>query len=254
MKRFVAVAKWALLFSALIFVSIALFVTLVVAPRIRTKSGGFHSKVMRSYRAFLEDVGPEAQFESHTCGWHALRVIYKAYGLNPDEANLRFRLGVDVPANPLDGKSTGTLQPDLLRVLVQDGFAYERLPLDDEVKAANALEGHVQGGHMAAVLIRRRENGNMHWVAVRKGVAGQVTVLDSLFPEAYPEQSLAFVRECVLSGFLISPRHSPKEVDDVSLWDGSNELLSTIERFRGLRKARVDLPKVTNQIPAAPDR
>ena len=72
----------------------------------------------------------DPQTEPHTCGLHSLRSIYRAYGLNPDEHELRERLGVDTPANPADPTSTGTLQPDISRVLAQDGFLIHALDLN----------------------------------------------------------------------------------------------------------------------------
>ena len=62
------------------------------------------------------------QTEPHTCGWHTLSSIYTTHRLNPNRLQLRERLGVDAPALPGISGSTGTVQPDMVRVLSQDGF------------------------------------------------------------------------------------------------------------------------------------
>ena len=64
----------------------------------------------------------EMQTEGSTCGLHALSSVYRAHGLNGEVFRLRARLGIDIPALPFLEHTTGTLQPDLLRVLAQDGF------------------------------------------------------------------------------------------------------------------------------------
>lgn len=64
---------------------------------------------------------PEKQIDTFSCGFHALSSIYRSHGVDPRLANLRRRLGTSVPAIPFVQDSTGTLQPDLFRVLRQDG-------------------------------------------------------------------------------------------------------------------------------------
>ncbi|NUM54592.1 MAG: hypothetical protein HUU46_13180 [Candidatus Hydrogenedentes bacterium] len=165
----------------------------------------------------LREVAPEVQLESHTCGLHTLRTIYSAFGLNPDLENLRFRLGVDRTANPLDPESIGTLQPDILRVLVQDGFSYERVYLSIP-DAADEITSSMKDNKMAAALIRRRQNGNLHWVALRYESDSSVRVLDSLEKEPYVEPAQAFVDDCLLSCIVVSPSHNPPGEDTDIEW------------------------------------
>ena len=99
---------------------------------------------------------------------------------NPDLENLRVRMGVDVPANPLDKTTTGTLQPDLLRVLTEDGFMFSLLD-PDSPKAQATLEEHLQDGHQVIALIRRAENNNLHWVVLSGLSEDGLEVVDSLW-------------------------------------------------------------------------
>lgn len=134
-----------------------------ILGRVNGKTRMNHERLRVKAQAASE-VLPELQVESDTCGLHTLRVMYKAYGLDPDLENLRNRLGIAVPTNPLDRSSTGTLQPDMLRVLVQDGFDY-RLWTDGYPSFEVGIKDHLEN-HMAAALIRTRQSGNLHWVAV----------------------------------------------------------------------------------------
>lgn len=245
MKDFQRYAKWILALAVTIVVALLILGMLLVVPRINSKTGAHHAAV-RIYEGQLHDVAPEAQFESHTCGLHTIRVIYKAYGLDPDLENLRFRLGVDVPASPIEPDSTGTLQPDLLRVLVQDGFDYELLPLNDLSVATTSLLDHLKAGNMAALLISRRENGNMHWVAAQKITGEKIVILDSLFPDVYREEPLSLVRECVLSCILVEPNGIGNNDSKAHLRDGIHALKNTVQRYRVVRKVRAELQGATN--------
>ena len=209
------------------------YVRIYVVPRIQSKEEAYHAKALQQFRTFLADVGPEAQFESDTCGLHTLRVIYKAYGLEPDDENLRVRLGVDVPTNPLDPTSTGTLQPDMLRVLTQDGFRYQPLDLTDDHSASETLRKHLSEGNMAAALIARPENKNMHWVAAYRMDGESIEILDSLFEESYTVHPKAFIKQCVLSCILVEPSNTPTDehAKRMSLFTGSDELLETVRRY-----------------------
>ncbi|MEM7395134.1 MAG: cysteine peptidase family C39 domain-containing protein, partial [Verrucomicrobiota bacterium] len=64
---------------------------------------------------------PIKQRDGHSCGLLALAAIYRAYGIDPKAARLRQRLGTDRPAAKFLKDTEGTLQPDILRVLKQDG-------------------------------------------------------------------------------------------------------------------------------------
>lgn len=66
----------------------------------------------------------EIQTDAFSCGFHSLSAIYKSYGLDPEKANLKQRLGTAVNAVPFVNDSKGTLQPrsffhpeSLIRVL-----------------------------------------------------------------------------------------------------------------------------------------
>lgn len=122
----------------------------------------------------------ELQVEPHTCGLHAMRSMYIAYGLVPEQYRLRFRLGTDQPAMRADDDSTGTLHPDLYRVLAQDGFAIDVLDLDADVASA-ALQNHLSWQQLALVVVYR---STYHWVLIGPSDrAGEVVMYDSLKAE-----------------------------------------------------------------------
>eukprot|EP00752_Nemacystus_decipiens_P015114 g13466.t1 len=109
-----------------------------------------------------------------------MRSMYAAYGLNPDAFDLRFRLGTDEPAMRADQDSTGTLHPDLYRVLTQDGFAIDTLDLGAGV-SATALQNHLASDQLALVVVYR---STYHWVLVGPGEgADEAVVYDSLQAE-----------------------------------------------------------------------
>ena len=129
------------------------------------------------------------QTEPHTCGWHVMSSMYAAYGLDGETFDLRFRLGTDEPAMRADKESTGTLHPDLYRVLAQDGFKIDALDLDSNV-AAVALKNHLAWQQLALVVVYR---STYHWVLI--GPADQsdeLVVYDSLKdePETMPVDEL----------------------------------------------------------------
>ncbi len=229
------ILKWLIAIGVVVFIVLAAFGMFVVKPRIDFKSSVPHDDLLAKSKGYLHDVAPEAQFESDTCGMHTLRVIYKVYGLDPDEENLRVRLGVDVPANPLDKKSTGTLQPDMFRVFNQDGFGYQTLPINQS-SAITRLTSHLREGDMAAVLISRRENGNMHWVVAKEMKGEKVVILDSLFDEPYLEDPAKFFPEAVLSCILIKPGKGFGE--DYSIKYGCEDILNTAIRYLEVKKYR----------------
>lgn len=227
--------KLALGCGGLLLAFVALF-ALQIVIRVDRKAEAIpvRQEIMRGR---LKSVLPEAQFESHTCGLHTLRAIYKAYGLDPDKANLRFRLGVDVKAVPADEESTGTLQPDMLRVLVQDHFEYNLLNLDS-TNAVATLITHLQSANLAAVLIRRRQNGNLHWVAAYRYKEQKIEILDSLSEETYFEEPRPFINECALSCILVRPTSEGSESNGLlaAHYDGVSEMMNTIQRYRELNR------------------
>lgn len=125
----------------------------------------------------------DPQTEPHTCGYHSLASIYRAYRLDPVAENLRYRLGVDIKSLVWKSDSRGTLHPDIFMVAAQDHLSIE--PIDPQADDAIARLGdHLATGHPAMVLITRRSTGAMHWVAVDASDGGRLHVIDSL--EAAP--------------------------------------------------------------------
>lgn len=142
---------------------------------------------------------PEVQFEQHTCGLHALALIYRAHGLDPEREHLRERLGVDVAA--IEGKpgTNGTLHPDLLRVLRQDHFDARCLDLDAQ-DAALALLRVVSSGHPALILIALPDSDVLHWVAAGSADAtGRLRIYDSLVREPYDVELDEYLERQALS-------------------------------------------------------
>lgn len=197
LNKFSRVRPWLKRLLAAVFIIFVVMVSLVVvlgiriSDRVSSKSSAANSD--RRPEETISSLLPEWQTEPHTCGMHSLAAVYAAYGLPPEAENLRYRLGVDVPASPTDRSTIGTLHPDMLRVLAQDGFGWQLLDLESRMTDQKLLE-HLEQGQAALALIARRENGNLHWVAVSRdtsnateGALSQVRVIDSLFMEPYNE-------------------------------------------------------------------
>ncbi len=155
--------------------------------------------------AFPDDVAtgpePEQQVEPHTCGLHSVRSIYRAYGLDPDAFDLRFRMGVDKPAFAVVPDTTGTLHPDMMRVLEQDGFEVTLVEPNDE-DSLLALSTHLADQQLALVLTRV---SGYHWVVMSQGEAGQMVICDSLAEEPYEVALEPYLQESVYSLLLIRP-------------------------------------------------
>ena len=151
----------------------------------------------------------EQQTEPHTCGLHAMRSMYVAYGLDPDAFRLRFRLGTDQPAVRADGESTGTLHPDLYRVLAQDGLKAEPVDLGDSGAGA-LVASHLGEGQLALVVVYR---GTYHWVLAAAGdEPGRVVVLDSLVDEPV-ELAMDELVGDALSITLVEPADGSEAID-----------------------------------------
>ncbi len=150
-----------------------------------------------------EPLVPEEQVEGHTCGLHALSSVYRAYGLDPAEQRLRFRLGVDRNAVPGATDTEGTLHPDLFRVVNQDGFHIALID-PERPDAHRALVAHLL--HDAALVLIQRGEG-LHWIALDHGGDDEVRVSDSLEPEAYLSDAIAFFDRPILSVILLTPRN-----------------------------------------------
>jgi ABC-type bacteriocin/lantibiotic exporter with double-glycine peptidase domain len=162
----------------------------------------------------ISEIAPGKQVENHTCGYHALASIYRSYGLDPAERRLRPRLGVDTTANVYDSESTGTLHPDMLRVLVQDGFECRSLDLASDV-SRQRLHRHLDAGRYALALIKRRETGRMHWVVLIGRREQRLIVCDSLKPQTYEEPLDDYWKNCLLSVVLVVPSSARQ---DQTVW------------------------------------
>jgi hypothetical protein len=146
---------------------------------------------------------PEEQTEPHTCGLHALSSLYAAYSLDPRSLRLRFRLGVDKPFSNFIPDSLGTIHPDMLRVLHQDGFDTELL-LPGSENTKSLLESHLDAGNSAITLIT--VHGEMHWVVLTARHDDKVVVCDSLRAELYEEPLAGYLTDRVYSLVLVKAK------------------------------------------------
>jgi hypothetical protein len=144
---------------------------------------------------------PERQTEPHTCGLHALNSLYRAYGLDPGERRLRFRLGTDKPFTNFVADSTGTVHPDMLRVLHQDGFETDLVDPSSST-ASDELAAHLDAGHYAVALSKP---AGFHWVLLTGRSRDDATVCDSLSDAPYDVPLEGYVRGRLYSIVLVSP-------------------------------------------------
>lgn len=182
------------------------------------------------------------QLESHTCGFLALSAAYVAYGLSPEDKNLRFRLGTDRTAHPFDDESTGTLHPDIFRVLEQDGFGFWLIDPDD-AHAETMLGEHIRSGQLALVLIKLRASAGLHWVLVDdvpstvETLSPTLRVVDSLRDEPTLEEIGPFLRQCVLSIIALEASGAAGEACTVYK-DLYAEGIAEMNRVHGRMKSR----------------
>ncbi len=155
------------------------------------------------------EIYPENQIQGHTCGWHAIRSIYRSYGLKIEDYDLRLRLGVDKKSVPFLTSTKGTIHPDVLRVLDQDGFSYSSINIR-QTSGLQKFHQHFESGHYALGLINRKQNNALHWIVLSGTDNYKYTVVDSLYPQEYKED-LKFLSENVQTVLLISPLDSGKE-------------------------------------------
>ncbi len=200
-----AYARWGCLLAVVLVISGSL--TFCAGPPwyYSSKYGGIDTLPPARPAAVAGECIPECQTEGHTCGLHAVRSVYRAYGLDPDTRNLRFRLGADKPINQLAQSSRGTIHLDILRVLRQDGFDAEILWTGfDDGTAATRIRDHLENGQLVIALTKVGDT--YHWV-VLCGLVGdtaeQVLVCDSLFDEVYTEPLGSYVGEQVFSGVVV---------------------------------------------------
>jgi len=190
------------------FLALITVAVLYIAPRVSSKADAPYVEATPHARS--GDAAPILQLESHTCGLLSLSAAYGVYGLAVEDKNLRFRLGVDRTAHPFDSSSTGTLHPDLYRVLAQDKFDF--VTIDPRAEdGTGRLADHLRGGDVALLLISRRENGRLHWVLADALSGDQVRIVDSLAAEPYMESAGSFVKGFVLSIIAIRPATAVRE-------------------------------------------
>lgn len=144
---------------------------------------------------------PVKQTEPHTCGYCGIVAIYNAYGLDHQAAGLRFRLGTDVQLNQLVDSSTGTIPPDMTRVLEQDGFTTQTVSAANDQMAALTLV-HLRAGHPALAVIKVK---GLHWVVLTSENDGQLTICDSLHDELYAKPTEAYLKNEVYGVMLVKP-------------------------------------------------
>lgn len=142
------------------------------------------------------------QAEPHTCGFCSLAAVYKAYGMDVEELRLRFRLGTDMPVSNFLPDTRGTIHPDMLRVLSQDGFQTQVIrPTSDD--ALDRLTKHLDEGHVALALVKRND---YHWVVIGGRNGEKLIIHDSLVPEPYEMAAPGYVHDDAYSLLLIRPK------------------------------------------------
>ncbi len=219
----------------MLFVVAAGLTLMYVLPRVSSKTNAPYEPGGPSVRQ--GDATPILQLESHTCGLLSLSAAYEIYGLSPDAKNLRFRLGVDRVAHPFDETSTGTLHPDLFRVLAQDQFRWTLIDPDAE-DAATRLARHVDRGNVALLLIARRQNGRLHWVLTDGREGGALRIVDSLAAAPYPEPIDDFVGEFVLSIVALEPADRELPTSTAAHAEGLAEMARVSERMNAASERR----------------
>lgn len=144
----------------------------------------------------------EVQTEGHTCGLHSVRTIYRAYGIDPDARDLRFRLGTDKPGHNFDPESLGTIHPDIARVMRQDGFEV-RVILPHREGDVVAMRQHLAAGFPVLTLVRVK---GLHWIVLAEEQDGKSRVFDSLKEDVEEVDSAEFIRTRVISAILVKPK------------------------------------------------
>lgn len=144
---------------------------------------------------------PVKQTEPHTCGYCSIAAIYNAYGLDHGASGLRFRLGTDVQLNQLMESTTGTIPPDMARVLQQDGFSTQTITGVND-KMIGLTLAHLHSGHPALAVIKVK---GLHWVVLTGEIDGELTICDSLHDALYTRPTDAYLRDEVYGVMLVKP-------------------------------------------------
>ncbi|XAM01654.1 hypothetical protein OT109_09695 [Phycisphaeraceae bacterium D3-23] len=166
----------------------------------------------------------------HTCGFRSMQAAYRAYSLDPEAYNIRYRLGTDFTAFPTAPGSEGTLHPDLLRVLAQDGFETTVLDLD-QTGAAQQLADHLERDQLALTVVYR---STYHWMVLATDGPDQLWVIDSLAAQGSSHGIQDFVDDEALSIILIKRRHASAQTPSRTAQHllGTSEMARTYERQR----------------------
>lgn len=222
---------------------ITVIVVAAIAGRVNTKEDAPRSADLPA-PVPVQAAAPNLQFDDFTCGFRALSAAYEVYGLSPESKNLRFRLGTDREAVPIftGEDSRGTLHPDILRAVTQDGFTYELLDpqaedtvsrLRSNLRSASDLEssavshsidehkrartrqddsvGAAQPNAVAVILIRHRGGASLHWVLADACIVEESTdayalrIVDSVKRDPYIEPIGPYLQDKVLSIILLRP-------------------------------------------------
>ncbi|MEM1221620.1 MAG: hypothetical protein AAGH40_02575 [Verrucomicrobiota bacterium] len=170
----------------------------------------------------------EKQLEGHTCGFHALSSLYRAYGVDPVVANLRFRLGVDKAAIPFDSSTLGSIHPDIYRVASQDGFYLSELD-PRKKESVEKLCDHFSLGKYALALIKIRNSGALHWIVLGKCRAEFVMVYDALEEDASKKEIGVFFSDELLSLILVDV--STRRVEG-EVWNAHKQGIEEMNRVR----------------------
>jgi len=161
------------------------------------------------------------QTEGHTCGLCSMIAIYKYYKLSIEEFCLRERLGVDNNMLPSCLRTlpkklikkfgeidlTGTLPPDVLSVLHEDGFDVACKFTSYESYRSDLLR-HLKAGHPALALVE----GIVHWVVVVGMDDEGLSIADSsgyLDPTGRGRRSYTITHDCAgekFSGMILVSR------------------------------------------------
>lgn len=199
------------------------------------------------YHDFLSEVGDKAQFQDCTSGLHALNRVYSHYGQKTEKRILGKRMGIDPQDKEAErNKYRACLHPDLIRMLTEDSLYFESLCLDQNLrKSIKSLKRKLHNGGIAMVLIRRRENGNMHWVTAQKAPLEKLMLHDCLSSKTYTVCAYKFIRECVLSCFFIRPKSQQDTLPSDTGFIGSVEFLKAIKRYHEINstKGKMSPPK-----------
>ena len=135
------------------------------------------------------------------------------------KVNLRFRLGVDARGNVFDQTSLGTIHPDIYRVMFQDGFILSDVNLDSP-EYKQPILSHLLNDHLVLLLIKRRQNGNLHWVLASSTPdksEENILIIDSLTEEPYEEPLIEFFPEFVVTALLVYRPLQQEDIDAISL-------------------------------------